>query len=107
MVSGRYFFPKAPLLCLKRMPALAVTSVNSMGPEGRAGFGFGIVSDRCDSDGVGAAVGVDSTACFGIAVSGALSGFCLQPANNASVASAATVQQSRIVSRNIFRSFFT
>ena len=37
MVSGKYFFPNAPLLCLKRMPAWAVTSVNSMGPEGRAG----------------------------------------------------------------------
>ena len=37
MVSGRYFFPKAPVLCLKWMPAWAVTSVNSIGPEGRAG----------------------------------------------------------------------
>src|SRR4029077_14630883 len=35
IVSGRYFLPKAPVLCLKRMPACAVTSVNSMGPEGR------------------------------------------------------------------------
>jgi hypothetical protein len=37
MVSGRYLFPKAPLLCLKWMPACAVTSVNSIGPEGREG----------------------------------------------------------------------
>src|SRR6478609_7955130 len=35
MVSGRYFLPKAPVLCLKRMPDCAVTSVNSMGPAGR------------------------------------------------------------------------
>jgi hypothetical protein len=33
--------PKAPLLCLKRMPAWAVTSVNSIGPEGRGGVGLG------------------------------------------------------------------
>ena len=37
IVSGKYFFPKAPLLCLKRMPAAAVTSVNSMAPVGRGG----------------------------------------------------------------------
>src|ERR1700677_1928222 len=37
MVSGRYFSPNAPLLCLKWMPASAVTSVNVMGPEGREG----------------------------------------------------------------------
>jgi hypothetical protein len=35
IVSGRYFLPNAPLLCLKRIPACAVTSVNSMGPDGR------------------------------------------------------------------------
>src|SRR5579864_689664 len=34
MVSGRYFFPKAPLLYLKWMLACAVTSVNWIGPEG-------------------------------------------------------------------------
>src|SRR5690242_7905225 len=41
IVSGRYFFPKAPLLCLKWMPAWAVTSVNSIGPDGRGGVGLG------------------------------------------------------------------
>ena len=41
MVSGRYFFPKAPLLCLKCIPAWAVTSVNSIGPDGRGGVGLG------------------------------------------------------------------
>src|SRR5258705_8018513 len=40
-VSGRYFFPKAPLLCLKCMPACAETSVNSIGPDGRGGVGLG------------------------------------------------------------------
>src|SRR5829696_2195769 len=40
-VSGRYFLPNAPLLCLKRSPAWAVTSVNSIGPEGRGGVGLG------------------------------------------------------------------
>jgi hypothetical protein len=34
--------PKAPLLCLKRMPASAVTSVNSISPEGRGGVGLGV-----------------------------------------------------------------
>src|SRR3954467_5469978 len=28
IVSGRYFFPNAPLLCAKRIPACRVTSVN-------------------------------------------------------------------------------
>ena len=41
MVSGRYFFPNAPLLCLKRIPACAVMSVNSIGPEGRGAVGLG------------------------------------------------------------------
>src|SRR2546421_12709053 len=41
IVSGRYFLPKAPLLCLKRIPAWAVTSVNSIGPDGRGGVGLG------------------------------------------------------------------
>src|SRR5271170_7497682 len=35
MVSGRYFFPNAPLLCLKWMPASSVISVNWIGPERR------------------------------------------------------------------------
>src|SRR5215210_1423537 len=41
-VSGKYFFPKAPLLCLKCMPACADTSVNSIGPDGRGGVGLAI-----------------------------------------------------------------
>src|SRR5262245_9146199 len=31
LVSGRYFWPKAPLLCWNRIPAAWVTSVNSIG----------------------------------------------------------------------------
>ena len=42
MVSGKYFFPKAPLLCLKRMPACVVTSVNSIVPVGRGGVELGL-----------------------------------------------------------------
>jgi len=34
IVSGRYFPPNAPVLCLKWMPACAVTSTNSIGPDG-------------------------------------------------------------------------
>src|SRR5688500_11996655 len=41
IVSGRYFLPAAPLLCLKRMPAWVVTSVYSTGPDGRGGVGLG------------------------------------------------------------------
>src|ERR1043166_8084643 len=40
MVSGKYFLPNAPLLCLKRIPACPVTSVNSITPEGRGGVGL-------------------------------------------------------------------
>ena len=40
IVSGKYFFPNAPLLCLNRMPASAVTSVNSIAPLGRGGVGL-------------------------------------------------------------------
>ena len=40
IVSGKYFFPNAPLLCLKRMPASAVTSANSIAPLGRGGVGL-------------------------------------------------------------------
>ena len=65
MVSGRYFLPKAPLLCLKRMPASAVTSVNSMGPEGRGGVGLG--------DGEAAAV-----CSAGVLVVGPVEAGCLQ-----------------------------
>src|SRR5579875_1289022 len=35
MVSGRYFFPKAPLLWRKWMPAGEAASTKVMGPEGR------------------------------------------------------------------------
>src|SRR5215470_20137091 len=40
IVSGKYFLPNAPLLCLKRIPACPVTSVNSIAPEGRGGVGL-------------------------------------------------------------------
>src|SRR6185295_13211550 len=68
MVSGRYFFPKAPLLCLKRMPASAVTSVNSMSPEGRGGVGLG--------EGEAAAICSDE-----VLVAGATCAGCLHPAS--------------------------
>src|SRR5262245_60827327 len=42
IVSGKYFLPKAPLLCLKRMPAWELTSVNSIGPDGRGGVGLAL-----------------------------------------------------------------
>src|ERR1700728_2995634 len=78
MVSGRYFFPKAPLLCLNRIPACAVTYVNSLGPEGRERFiaelGSGVGARGADDRGAGAAaaagVAADSLECF-----------CLQPDN--------------------------
>src|ERR1700677_2192921 len=68
MVSGRYFSPNAPLLCLKWMPACAVTSVKVMGPEGREG-----------------AVGDGSGICTGLVVfaegsTGAVVDFDWQPA---------------------------
>src|ERR1044072_4200825 len=40
IVAGKYFLPNAPLLCLKRIPACPVTSVNSIAPEGRGGVGL-------------------------------------------------------------------
>src|SRR6478672_6616693 len=55
IVSGRYFLPNAPLLCLKRMPACVVTSVNSIAPEGRGGVGL--------ADGEGEAVATISDGC--------------------------------------------
>src|SRR5690349_25056490 len=63
IVSGRYFLPKAPLLCLKRIPASVVTSVNSIGPAGRGGVGLG------DGDAVAACsaevfAGVTATGCL-------------------------------------------
>src|SRR5882762_2271077 len=66
-VSGKYFFPKAPLLCLKCIPACADTSVNSIGPDGRGGVGF--------------VVGEGTW--FATSVGGALTGVgdCLHPEN--------------------------
>lgn len=59
IVSGKYFFPKAPLLCLKRIPAWAVTSVNSIGPEGRGGVGLALGDGEAAATSFcGAAVGV-------------------------------------------------
>src|SRR6266496_911117 len=57
MVSGKYFWPKAPLLCWKWMPACSVTSVNWMGPEGRGGVGA--VAVGSGSAGCGVAEGCD------------------------------------------------
>src|SRR5258708_39455325 len=89
MVSGRYFFPKAPVLCLKWMPAVAVTSVNSMRPEGRtevaSGLGAGDAGTGVGADGTD---GADSAAGFDETVSGTFDGCCLQPADTMSVASA-------------------
>src|SRR6267378_4501949 len=79
MVSGRYFFPKAPLLCLKWMPAREVTSVNSMGPAGRAELSSGIGTGGAAAEVVAGAA--DSAAGFGETVSGTFEGLCLQPAN--------------------------
>src|SRR5277367_4034469 len=81
MVSGRYFFPKAPLLCLKWMPAWAVTSTNSIGPEGLEGAGF--VSEAASAEGAGAEVGAgvgDGATAGGDAVRTSAIGFDLQPA---------------------------
>src|SRR6185369_3860552 len=59
MVSGRYFFPNAPLLCLKRIPACAVTSVNSIGPVGRGAVGVGVgEGDAVATSPCGAVTGV-------------------------------------------------
>src|SRR6266576_2644623 len=63
IVSGKYFFPNAPLLCLKRMPACADTSVNSIAPVGLGGVGL------AEGDGEAAAISfwgatVDGAGCF-------------------------------------------
>src|SRR5580704_11037067 len=84
IVSGRYFFPNAPVLCLKWMPACAVTSVNWIGPKGGAG-------DFCGAA-AGAAGGValmgadvsgcaDVSRCGGTAGCGALTDVCLHAAS--------------------------
>lgn len=66
------------------MLARAVTSVNSMGPEGRAELASGLgASDAAAGVGAGAA---DSVAGFGEMSSEAFEGCCLQPANKMSAA---------------------
>src|SRR6266850_3888963 len=79
-VSGKYFFPKAPLLCLKCIPACADTSVNSIGPEGRGRVGL------ATGEGVWAATSV-----------GALTGVaeCLHAENNSNI----TSSEQQIVGR--------
>src|SRR5580765_5584171 len=65
MVSGRYFFPKAPVLCLKWMPACAVTSVKTIEPDGREGCAEvgGGEADAVCVDGTGTDAGADETTC--------------------------------------------
>ena len=64
IVSGRYFFPKAPLLCLKRMPAVALTSVYSIGPDGRGGVGVGVGLAATTSLGVALSTGAVADGCL-------------------------------------------
>ena len=80
MVSGRYFFPKAPVLCLKWMPAWAVTSVNSIGPEGRGGAALEQVLAACAEPELVAAGGSWLLAAAK-QLSRMLEACCLQPAN--------------------------
>src|ERR1043166_9470023 len=61
IVSGKYFLPNVPLLCLKRIPACPVTSVNSIKPEGRGVVGVGegdgdagVATSGCCAAGFGA-----------------------------------------------------
>jgi len=44
IVSGRYFFPNAPLSCLKRIPAAAVTSANVIGAGGGGWCAAGVTN---------------------------------------------------------------
>lgn len=61
-VSGKYFFPNAPLLCLKCIPDCADTSANSIGPDGR---GIVLVTDgEGVASSVGAVVGVVAAGCL-------------------------------------------
>src|ERR1700722_123388 len=84
MVSGRYFLPKAPELCLKRMPAWVVTSVNSMGPDGRTG-GAGVSAaegdweDGAEREGAGGCAAQCGEGVSAGCAGGSLEGFCLQP----------------------------
>src|ERR1700692_4378326 len=67
MVSGRYFLPNAPVLCLKWMPDWAVTSTNSIAPEGRGTSDFtcgvatgeGVTDEGDDADAENGAVSGD------------------------------------------------
>src|ERR1039457_2176380 len=97
MVSGRYFFPNAPLLCLKRIPACAVTSVKLIGPEGRSSL-FSAGSSKA-GDGIGAA-GVDAgPALWAVGtVSGGLDDFCRHPTN---IKTAAVTRQAWTGSRRL------
>src|SRR6267378_7151386 len=63
-VSGKYFFPKAPLLCLKCIPACAETSVNSIGPDGRGGVGLGDGEGVWIATSAGVALGVVAAGCL-------------------------------------------
>src|SRR5579862_177795 len=94
MVSGKYFFPNAPLLCLKWMPAWEVTSVNSIGPEGRAAPSIG-----ADAGGGGAVAdtgaGELAVGC-GEAVSCEVEACCLHPLSNIE-ASSVRQQVARIL----------
>src|SRR6266478_9401108 len=96
MVSGRYFFPNAPVLCLKWMPAWAVTSVNSIGPDGWAGpVGVGGVDGTEASAG-----GEERIADCGEVVSRRFAGCCLQPASS-KTASSVRQQVTRIIAIGI------
>src|SRR5271155_3238810 len=82
IVSGKYFLPNAPELCLKWMPACVVTSTNSIGPDGlvAAEFAVGAVTtaegrtaegEGGADDGGGVAVELGSVSTAGL---------CWQPA---------------------------
>src|SRR5271156_6206641 len=63
------------------MPAWAVTSVNSMGPEGREGFIVESGDGDADGDANGAEIGAGGTPAAAGAVPRSLDCFCWQPAN--------------------------
>jgi len=67
------------VLCLKWMPAWAVTSVNSIGPEGRAGASLAAGAGGGTGTGVGSA-GSELTVC-GEELSWCSGARCLHPAN--------------------------
>src|SRR3989304_2184687 len=45
-VSGRYFLPKAPLLCTKRRPLASVMFLNSIAPLGGCDIGACLLAAR-------------------------------------------------------------